>query len=298
MKKHEGDLIAKPGTVYEFEEITGSVYARGADTKTAFPKLTTVGGYVDARGADTKAAFPKLTTVGGSVDARGADTKTAFPKLTTVGGSVDASGADTRTAFPKLTTVGGSVYASGANTRTAFPKLSTVGGSVYTRGANTRTAFPKLKTQNDLNAIIKCDKAMTTALALIGLVLHDGVLSKVVSAKNGVFRVKIIGQTKISYVIERNGVTAHGKTLSEARADLLFKLGKRDTSIYKKWTLKTEKPTEEMIAAYRAITGACGSGVSHFLNGKNYENKVTVEFAIAETQGKFGHDVFREFFKQ
>ena len=77
--------------------------ARNADTKTAFPKLTTVGGYLDARGADTKTAFPKLTTVGGYLYASGADTKTAFPKLTTVGGYLDASGADTKTAFPKLT---------------------------------------------------------------------------------------------------------------------------------------------------------------------------------------------------
>ena len=44
------------------------------------------------RSADTKTAFPRLQTVGGSVDASGADTKTAFPRLQTVGGSVDASG--------------------------------------------------------------------------------------------------------------------------------------------------------------------------------------------------------------
>ena len=109
---HQGDLVAKPGTVYQFEQITGSLYASGADTKTAFPKLTTVGGSLDASGADTKTAFPKLTTVGGSLDARGADTKTAFPKLTTVGGYLDARGADTKTAFPKLTTVGSYLYAS------------------------------------------------------------------------------------------------------------------------------------------------------------------------------------------
>lgn len=41
---HKGDLIAKPGEIYECEEITGDLYVRGADTKTAFPKLTTVGG--------------------------------------------------------------------------------------------------------------------------------------------------------------------------------------------------------------------------------------------------------------
>jgi hypothetical protein len=61
-KVHKGDLVAKPGEVYEFVEITGSLDARGADTKTAFPALTTVGGVLYASGADTKTAFPALTT--------------------------------------------------------------------------------------------------------------------------------------------------------------------------------------------------------------------------------------------
>ena len=51
---HQGDLVAKAGVVYDYEEIGGGLDARGADTKTAFPKLTTVGGYLYARGADTK----------------------------------------------------------------------------------------------------------------------------------------------------------------------------------------------------------------------------------------------------
>ena len=80
-EKLEGDLTAKPGVIYQYAEITGYIDARGADTKTAFPKLTSVGGYIDAREADTKTAFPKLTSVGGSIHAIGADTKTAFPNV-------------------------------------------------------------------------------------------------------------------------------------------------------------------------------------------------------------------------
>jgi hypothetical protein len=47
---HQGDLIAKPGVVYDCEEITGWLDASGADTKASFPKLTTVGGSLDASG--------------------------------------------------------------------------------------------------------------------------------------------------------------------------------------------------------------------------------------------------------
>ena len=83
---HEGDLVAQPGVTYDYQEITGTLDASGADTRTAFPKLATIGGGLYASGADTRTAFPKLTTVGGYLDARGADTRTAFPKLTTVGG--------------------------------------------------------------------------------------------------------------------------------------------------------------------------------------------------------------------
>src|SRR3990167_9535599 len=52
MSLFEGDLIAKPGEIYSYTKISGSIDARGADTKAAFPKLTSVGGYIDASGAD------------------------------------------------------------------------------------------------------------------------------------------------------------------------------------------------------------------------------------------------------
>ena len=45
-KIFEGDLTAEKGKVYEYIRITGSLYASGADMKTAFPKLTTVGGFL------------------------------------------------------------------------------------------------------------------------------------------------------------------------------------------------------------------------------------------------------------
>ena len=252
---HHGDLVAKPGTVYQFEQITGSLDASGADTKTAFPKLTTVGYYLRASGADTKTAFPKLTTVGGSLDASGADTKTAFPKLTTVGYSLYASGADTKTAFPKLTK----------------------------------------KVLGDSAKVI-CHDALVAALALHGLTLEDGILARVISSRGGVKRVRIVGQAKISYIVQRDGHTAHGATLSEARADLLLKMGNRDTTPYRNWTTETKASLEERIVAYRTITGACQQGVSHFLTSKNYKGKLSVQFVIDETQGRYGHDAFKKFF--
>ena len=214
-KTHQGDLIAEAGVVYDYEKITGSLYASGADTKTAFPKLTTVGGSLDASGADTK------------------------------------------------------------------------------------TAFPKLKEQNaERAAKTICRAAMTAALALHGLTLEDGILGRVISSRGGVKRVQIVGQAKIIYIVEREGHTAHGSTLAEAHADLLMKLGNRDTTPFKAWTTETEVTLQEMIVAYRTITGACGAGVSHFLTSKNYKGKLSVAFVIKETEGRYGHEAFKGFFSK
>src|SRR3990167_2827788 len=213
---YEGDLAVNPGEVYQFIKVTGSIDARGADTKTAFPKLTSVGGYIDASGADTKTAFPKLTSVGGYIDASGADTKTAFPKLTSVGGSIYASGADTKTAFPKLTSVGGYIYASGADTKTAFPKLTSVGGYIYASGADTKTAFPCAKI-NDAGAAARCRAMLLSAFSAACFSFADGVLARIVFRRGPVSRVVICGKTEVSYLVTDGEAWSHGKTLAEAR---------------------------------------------------------------------------------
>jgi hypothetical protein len=208
-KIHHGNLEAYPGVIYDFEKITGSLDARGADTKTAFPKLTTVGGWLDARGAD----------------------------------------------------------------------------------------LPSLKQKEAGTAAITiCRAALAASLLINGLTMVDGILAELVSKKGNVSRVRIVGQTKISYIVHRDGRTAHGKTLAQARADLLLKIVVRDTTAYNSWTLETKVPLEEMIVAYRAITGACGQGVSHFLSEKNYRGKISVAFVIEETKGRYGHEQFKGFF--
>jgi hypothetical protein len=273
-KIFQGDLTAKPGVIYEYERITGYLHASGADTKTSFPKLTTVGGSLDARGADTKTSFPKLTTVGGSLYANGADTKTSFPKLTTVGGSLDANGADTKTSFPKLTTVGGSLDARGADTSEIK--------------ANARAA-PEICRRNIFEANLK-----------IGYYFADGILARLINRKGRVARVIICGKKDRSYVVDDgNGNYSHGATLKEARDGLIYKLSSRDTSIFEKWTRKTTVSLADAIKAYQAITGACESGTRHFCEQSGQlPNKLTIEDAIKRTQGQYGSDSFAKFFAE
>ncbi len=207
---HKGDLTAQPGVVYQCVEVTG---------------------YLDASGADTKAAFPKLTTVGGGLYASGADTKAAFPKLTTPN----------------------------------------------------NPAAPAI---------------VAAAFRAQGFEWHDGILSQVVRRRGAVTVVQVVGSAKQSYVVTDGTHTAHGDTLSEARADLRVKQAGRDTSAFKSWTPDTVVSMEDGIAAYRAITGACGAGVRQFLLTRKLPSKMPVSRILAETQGQYGFESFRSFIAQ
>ena len=273
----KGDLAAEAGKTYLYTKINGYLYAGGADTKTAFPKLTSVGGYLCAGGADTKTAFPKLTSVGGYLYARGADTKTAFPKLTSVGGSLDARGADTKTAFPKLTSVGGYLYASGADTKTAF-----------------RDDIKWNDTTND--AVARCRAMLLSSFAAAGFSFADGILARIVSQRGPVSRVIICGKTEISYLVTDGEAFSHGKTLAEARDGLMFKIGKRDPAEFKAWTLDKTVSKRDAIRAYRTITGACEGGVRSWMETRQTPESLTVQEIISLTKGAYGSDEFRKFF--
>ena len=305
-----GDLVANAGQVYDYTEITGNLSAVEYK-KELFPNLKKVGGSIDARGADTKSAFPKLTSVGGSIDASGADTKSAFPKLTSVGGSIDASGADTKFAFPKLTSVGGSIYARGADTKSAFPKLTSVGGYIYASGADTKSAFPKLTSvggsidasgdwsgvkSNDTEAPNRCRAMLLSAFAAAGFSFADGILARIVSQRGPVSRVIVCGQTKVSYLVTDGEAFSHGKTLSEARDGLMYKIGNRDTTEFKAWKLDLEVTKRDAIRAYRTITGACEPGVRAWMNQRQTPEKITVAGIIKITAGAYGADMFKAFF--
>jgi hypothetical protein len=287
-KIHPGDLVAKAGVAYDFTEITGNLDCSEADAKTTFDKLTTIGGNAYLEGWTGSA--PKLTTIGGSADFQG--WAGSAPKLTTIGGSAYFQG--WTGSAPNLTTIGGHAYFQGWTG--SAPKLTTIGGHADFQGWAGST--DKIKTNAGETAKTICSDSQKAALASVGLVRVDGILAKLVSKRGGVMRVVIIGQTKQSYIVEREGKAAHGATLAEARADLLVKIGNRDTTPYKKWTLKTSASLEEMIVAYRAITGACKNGVLHFLSGTNMPAKFTVAFAIEKTVGKYGHEQFKSFFSK
>ena len=138
--------------------------------------------------------------------------------------------------------------------------------------------------------------------------LQDGILSHHIASRklaNGliVHTGIIVSKTDKTYVIETpDGVYAHGDTVKQARAALLYKLSEnRDTTPYKAWTLDTSITKRQAIQSYMAITGACETGTRHFVEttfGDKVPARTTVRKVIELTAGQYQSDVYKKFFSE
>lgn len=129
-------------------------------------------------------------------------------------------------------------------------------------------------------------------------ILADGVLSEVVSHRGNVYRTRQIGAQDICYLVtDGTGKWAHGATLAEARADLVYKIGDRDTSRYAGLVLDSRVPFAQAVEMYRVITGACALGTKGFVQGlEKVKKSYTVSEIISITDGRYGHGTFKSFF--
>ena len=129
----------------------------------------------------------------------------------------------------------------------------------------------------------------------------DDLFTTIDSHHGNVYRVHKLNRKEQLYLVtDGENHWAHGRTLQEARADLIFKINDRDTSIYKTMSLNDTLTYEEAIAAYRTITGACAAGTRDFIENrlpKPHKDKYTVQEIIALTEKEYGGKKFLEFFK-
>lgn len=127
----------------------------------------------------------------------------------------------------------------------------------------------------------------------------DGVFSEVVSHKGNIYRTRQIGKERVEYLVtDRKGKWAHGATLQEARADLVYKISDRDTSKYAGLTLDSILTFEDAIAAYRIITGACAAGTRGFVGTvAKIKKSYSIREIIELTKGRFGNQEFAKFFQ-
>ena len=218
-----------------------------------------------------------------------------YSQVQEIGGYLDCWSAK-EVNLPKLTTIGGYLDCESAK-EVNLPKLTTIGGSLDCRSA--KVNLPKLREKGcgDAKAMAK----VRLAFQRKGFVLFDGILASILSTKDRVYgslhRIKLIGQTEVSFCIEAEGSFSHGKTVKEARESLIYKIGNRDKSAYEKWTLDMVITRKQAIESYRVITGACESGCRQFeaTHGK-LKSRLKVSEVVAATKGQYGNDQYREFF--
>ena len=202
-------------------------------------------------------------------------------------------------AFPNIRKIGGDLDLRSLTSLPAgFKFPQSIGGVLY---LSSLTSIPPIKT-NDAKAretaVNKCRSMLMASFAAAGFSFADGIMAKIVSQRGPVSRVVICGKTDISYLITDGESWSHGKTLAEARDGLLFKIGKRDPSEFKAWTLEKVVSKRDAIRAYRVITGACEGGVRAWMEQHKTPEAVSVKEIITLTAGAYGADAFKGFFEK
>ena len=117
----------------------------------------------------------------------------------------------------------------------------------------------------------------------------DNLFSYVLSTKRGVKKVKTENGDALFIVTDDKGNSAHGKSIKEARQDLIYKaVASFDGKLPSKAT------GTEWIGIYRAVTGACAAGVRQFVE----QSKASIDATYTAAQiakmvtGHFGAEAF------
>ena len=127
----------------------------------------------------------------------------------------------------------------------------------------------------------------------------DGIISIVISKHKNVYKVRNLGETEESFIVQDGNVYSHGSTIQEAKDSLIYKISNRDTSKFDNYTLETELTLKDAIEMYRVITGACESGTRYFVETvlTDKKEKYTVQEVITLTQDQYNHQKLVKFFK-
>lgn len=174
---------------------------------------------------------------------------------------------------------------------TAIPEgfNPTVGGALY---LGSPRPYLEIKT-NDFSA------AYTFTWQNEKYIKADGIFMEVVRKKGKIYIARKINKSEESYLVtDGKGKWAHGNTLEEARADLIYKINDRDKSNYEHLSLDSELTFEEAIEAYRVITGACSLGAKDFVENRleKRKKKYKISEVIKLTDGEYGSRSFASFF--
>ena len=269
------------------------------DTKiTELPDNLTVGDSLFLSG--TKITnLPDNLTVGGWLDLRGTKI-TNLPDNLTVGGWLDLSGSKI-TELPDNLTVGGSLDLRGTKI-TNLPNNLTVGGSLDLRGIQITNLPDNLAVgvhiigfyDDSLNV-----KYLEDGDYIPGRYLYaDGLLTHVTRKKKFQDYDYFVGKIPGHNVLYDGAYYAHCRCIRDGIRDLAYKhASDRGADQYQNISVDQHIPTDELVAMYRVITGACQQGTESFLKslGK-LKDSYTIQEAVHLTEGQYGATGFKEFF--
>lgn len=299
--------------------VNGNLDLSGTDI-TVLPNNLTVGGYLELWNTCIK-YLPDNLTVGGSLFLNNTGIK-SLPNNLTVGGCLELCNTPIKS-LPDNLIVGGSLFLNNTdikslpdnlmvrrtielrNTRIiSLPDNLTVGGVLDIRDTkitdnvevNTTLSPEQQKKIYDLE-----NMALFWERNGVRYIKADGIFSVIDSHHGNVYKVHKLGQEDKPFYLITDGDNhwAHGKTLAEARDDLLYKISDRDTSEYDKLSLDDTLSYEEAIVAYRTITGACSAGTRDFIENRlpsPHKDKYSIREIIKLTKNEYGGKAFAKFF--
>jgi len=185
-----------------------------------------------------------------------------------------------------------------------YKDLVEVSGYLYVRAEFKAPLFNKeVKTSKLVADEIRFNakKANRDSFERQGYLFADEILQRIISKKTvgnlTIYKTKHIALDKTQFVVFDGVNYSHGETLEQAKNDLMFKISSRDTTEFKSWKVTDVKPIEDLIKAYRSITGACSTGTKDFCNSQTLKDKYQIKEVIEMTKGKFGHDIDYSYLK-
>jgi hypothetical protein len=129
----------------------------------------------------------------------------------------------------------------------------------------------------------------------------DGIFTEVLKTGRCFWKLKKQGGKKdvCFLVTDGNGLYAHGNSIKEAKADLMYKInGNESKEIYRDLTFDSVLSLSDAIRCYRVITGACFFGVKNFVesNGLEDTKEISISKIVEITKNNYGGECFKEFF--
>ena len=277
--------------------LAGAPSTVGGDFYCYYNQLTSLAGAPETVGGCFDCANNQLTSLAGAPETVGGGFDCYHNQLTSLKGAPETVGGGFDCGSNQLTSLEGAPSTVGGGFYCTNNKLPGLAGAPETVGGDFDCYHNKL---TSLKGAPLENVNMLSAFLKKGYLFADGVLTKIASKKKRgevtVYKTSKIGTEKIVYVVQVGDVFSHGDTVKQAKADIIYKIGSRDTAFCSSWKLTDRKTKAELIAAYRAITGACFAGTRMFCEGRRLPEILTISEAIATTAGQYGAEKFKKFF--